>query len=377
MSSKIDSRELIKSKFLKKTRTFVVNSTPDIDYIDEPIIDLYDVQSQPSVGEPLYDYLVDDPLSKEYNEDEIQNNNIFICMYKKNTGLVLPYVTYYLIETANILQFPNLNFTEPGEDDSDDDNNNDDVIQPQDVHLESDEENTDNMNSGENINDEEKPAISGGVDDILFNQCSQYIQNISEKGSNLSYEQYKGFIKSEEEDIYCFLDITDIIINDENLPQFTSCIIDEIVRSNQRKGLPIIDNINKMFKNETIIRHLVDQNDVLIHNPIIVYLCENINDEIVNSVYETENSQTVSLVGDETEHPIVGNGYLFTSSIIDETVVSRAKRFALFHYDAVYVLHEPFIESEYELVSDESCVSFLSDGKEYWSTNNISLFNEL
>ena len=381
MSSKLDSRELIQDKFLKKTRTFIVNSTPDIDYIEEPIIYLDDDQSEHSINETFYDYLVDDPLSKEYNEDELQNNNVFVCMYKKNTELVLPYITYYLIENNNTMQFFKLNITEPvqDEDGNADTDGDDNFIEPTYIDEDLQEEKQDNMKSVENIDNNEKKGnstISGGGDDVLFNRCSQYIQNISEEGSNITYDCYKGFIQSEG-DIYCFVDITDIYTKDENLYDFTTCIIDEIIRSKQVNGKNINSKITNIFKNESLLRYMVNQNDVLINNPIIVYLCENNNDQIINSVYETDDSQTISIIGNDTEHPVVGDGHLFSTKIIDESIASRVKRFVLFHYDAVFVLHEPLEASEYDLISDVGCVSFLADGKEFWSTKNINIFNEI
>jgi len=322
-------------------------------------------------------------FSKEFNHDSeyLKDKSVFICMYKQNYELTLPYITYYLTANDNILQFQNMQpFTdeqsrstmEEPEDDAE-------YIMP---HEEEDtilrEENIDLKEGMENLREQENPSIYGGGDDILFDQCSRYIQNIFENNSNISYEQYKGFIESDDGNIYTFFDITKNEINNENIERFVPCIIDEIIRSMQINGKQISDNVSLLFNNEKQLCYMINQHEVLIYKPIIVYLCENNHDnEIVNSVYETENSQSVSLVGDETEHPIVGTGHLFTNSIIDQSIANRVKRFVLFNYNAVHVLHEPFDINDYELVADESCISFLSNGREYWSTKNINMFTPL
>ena len=53
------------------------------------------------------------------------------------------------------------------------------------------------------------------------------------------------------------------------------------------------------------------------------------------------------------------------------------KRYALFHNNAVYVLHESFTKSEYDLISDNACICFISENIEYWSVKNVDLFAEI
>jgi hypothetical protein len=96
----------------------------------------------------------------------------------------------------------------------------------------------------------------------------------------------------------------------------------------------------------------------------------------VNSTYSDTN-HSISFTSEKIEHPIVGNTYLFTSKLFDVSTANICKRYALFHNNAVYVLHEPFIATEYDVIPDNACVCFISDGIEYWSVKNIDLFAEI
>jgi hypothetical protein len=103
-----------------------------------------------------------------------------------------------------------------------------------------------------------------------------------------------------------------------------------------------------------------------------------VNDEYVNVKYvDAGDKSTLSMISDKVNDQVVGNGYLFSSTALDTSETPQLKRYALFHQDATYVLHEPFITSEYELIKDNACVCFLSEGVEYWSVKNMDLFLEV
>ena len=435
----IDSRDLLRKKFMKKTHIHSSDSISksNISYVNEPEQALNLDDSSTHDSDKQYNYLFDDPLSREFNHDEttLDDKRIFVCLYKQNFDLALPYITYSLINYNDKLDFPNINLTalttelhstntskmqllsndtiesdeqeiisdneevddeEVDDEEVDDTNseNSQDILpieynededsnseNSQDILLTEDNEdedsnienklhdNVDETNSANNIINNDKN------DDYLFARCSQYINNNVILEDNISYECYKGFIELDG-NIYTFFDVTDVEFNDNFNESSTNCTIDELMQQKKVPGLLISENISKLFNAENILKYIYDVNNKPIYNPITVYLCEEVDDEYVNSTY-SDTSHSISLTSEKIEHPIVGNTYLFTSKLLDVSTANMCKRYALFHNNAVYVLHEPFIATEYDLIQDNACVCFISDGIEYWSVKNIDLFTEI
>ena len=380
MANIIDSRELIREKFLKKTRlTTMTEYIPEINFLNE--------QEHPDdirehVHDTSYAYLADDPLSREHTFDKQDNRSIFLCMYRTHNELVNPYITYSLISENNMLVFPNIKpsynevgITEPNIIDTnssiDDEDADETFIQPSDNLTQDDE----NINDTLRTNDEPTTENMPENDDFLFVQGSRYINNISVNNNQISHDCYKGFIKTDDA-IYTFFNISDIELTDDFNAKHKNCILDEIINIKHVNGIQIEPTITNLFRTENEITYIYDKQHSPIHYPIRVFLCENINGEYMNSKY-ADDKEIVSLIEEKIDHPVVGNGYLFTHNMIDTSFVKTTKRFALFHSDAVYVLHEPFIQSEYEVITDNACVCFLSDGTEYWSVKNIDLFSEI
>ena len=473
----IDSRELIREKFMKKTRIHnTIKSDSIVSYVNESEqkLDLDDSSMYDS--EKKYNYLFDDPLSREFEYDDttLLDKQIFVCLYKQNTDLALPYITFSLVNSNNMLSFPNITIpiisdnldtinseavdesivdktvesdviqeneeaveneiidekeedletkieTEVNNeveseiiDENIDTSDNDEVENSQEILPieETDNENNDiennqdNLSNPENINEDPSDEISQDDipsekddnennidanienidtsinnenddenDDYLFTQCSQYINNNVVLESNITYECYKGFVEFDG-NIYAFFDITYFDYNDNFIDNTTNCTIDELMQSKKIPGLIISENVSNLFHTENILQNIYDMNNKPIHNPITVYLCENVDGEYINSTnLDTNNS--MSLITEKIDHPVVGNTYLFTSKLLETSNVDKYKRYALFHNDAVFVLHEPFIKNEYDMIQDNACVCFMSEGIEYWSVKNIDLFAEI
>ena len=429
----IDSRDLIRKKFMKKTHTHGsdTKSDPTISYVNEPdqVLDIDDSSRQDS--DKVYNYLFDDPLSREFNYDEttFDDKRIFVCLYKQNNDLALPYITYSLIDYNNTLSFPNIDVSanptksslssdetivtnEPdgfSEDEVTDEvtdeysnsENSQDILpmEVNDTEEETIEKSQDILPMEENdteeetiennqdilpVGDEDNIVVNNAniennmdekTDDYLFVRGSQYIKNNVSVEDNIPYDCYKGFVELDG-NIYTFFDATDIDFNDDFNDKTTNCTIDELMQLKKVPGLFISENISNLFNTENILKHICDTNNTPIYNPITVYLCEAVDDEYVNSAYSDTNN-SMSLISEKIEHPIVGNTYLFTSKLLDTSNANIYKRYALFHHNAVYVLHEPFVRSEYDIIEDNSCVCFMSEGIEYWSVKNIDLFTEI
>lgn len=214
-------------------------------------------------------------------------------------------------------------------------------------------------------------------DDFLYVQGSQYIRKYLVNAEDLNEKCYKGFVESAD-NVYLFFDVTDVELTQEFSDNHTNCIIDELVNKKRVLDLQIDDAASSLFTtNHKLVYVYHDKTHKPIHYPIRVYLCESINDEYANVKYVDADKSSVSMISDKVYHPVVGNGYLFTSTALDASDMPSLKRYALFHQDAIYVLHEPFINTEYDLIADNMCVCFLSEGVEYWSVKNMDLFLEI
>jgi CubicO group peptidase (beta-lactamase class C family) len=249
-----------------------------------------------------------------------------------------------------------------GESDADDDDHAADYIPPIDLEV------------------DEQPATENNIDsdDYLYKQGSQYIKKYLVNTKDIGEECYKGFVEHAG-NIYLFFDVADIELTSEFSDNHTNCIIDELVNKKRALDLPIEQATSSLFAtNRALIYIYGDKTHKPIHYPIRVYLCESVNDEYANVKYvDAGDNSTVSMISDKLNDPVVGNGYLFTSTALDASETPQLKRYALFHHDATYVLHEPFIVSEYELIADNACVCFLSEGVEYWSVKNMDLCLEV
>jgi CubicO group peptidase (beta-lactamase class C family) len=258
-----------------------------------------------------------------------------------------------------------------GEDGDDDDADDADYIPP--IDLELDEPPRTEMPPPETISEN---AVE--TDNFLYEQGSQYIKKYLVNTTDIGHECYKGFVESAG-NIYLFFDITDIELTNEFSDNHTNCIIDELVNKKRVLDLPVGDATSSLFAtNHKLIYVYHDKTHKPSHYPIRVYLCESINDEYANVKYvDAGDKSTVSMISDKVNDQVVGNGYLFTSTALDVSETPSLKRYALFHHNATYVLHEPFIISEYDLITDNTCVCFLSEGVEYWSVKNMDLFLEI
>ena len=258
------------------------------------------------------------------------------------------------------------------------------------VNAECDAENVDDEHDDADDNAEYIPPIDLEVDDaqtpsedvidsvdFLYEQGSQYIKKYLINADDITEECYKGFIENAG-NIFLFFDVTEIELTSEFSDNHTNCIIDELVNKKRALDLPIEDAASSLFAATNKLIYMYDDNTHKpVHYPIRVYLCESINDEYTNVKYVDADKSTLSMISDKVNDPVVGNGYLCTSTALDTSETASLKRYALFHHDAIYVLHEPFIKSEYDLIADNACVCFLSEGVEYWSVKNMDLFLEI
>ena len=222
------------------------------------------------------------------------------------------------------------------------------------------------------------PENASDSSDFLYEQGSQYLKKYVVNTEDINEECYKGFVEHAG-NIYAFFDVTEIDLTAEFSDNHTNCIMDELVNKKRVLDLQVDDAASSIFAtNHKLIYVHDDKTHKPIHYPIRVYLCESVNDEYANVKFvDAADKSSLSMISDKVHHPAVGNGYLFTSTALDASETMGLKRYALFHNVATYVLHEPFINTEYDLITDNACVCFLSEGVEYWSVKNMDLFLEI
>lgn len=368
MAKPVDSRILIRDKFLKQSRNLTVEHiNPQVNFIGIPA-ESSDVQPEDLAhnGDNSSSYLIDDPLSREFHYDESAPPPIFVCLYTQHTDLTKPYISYYLINNNNSFSFPSkTSQTISGgavDNDEDEDEDEESYIQPAELDAPL-----------------IPPVLASDPEDFLYIQGSQYVEKYLITKDAFTLECYKGFIELDG-NVYTFFDVTELDFNPDFNLKHTACVIDEIVNKKEVYGIPIAESIQNLFVNNNTLLYNYDNNSLKpIASPICVYACENDSEtgKYTNSKSIDVDGSTLSLLSNQVHHPVVGKTYLFTSALLDPASASQIKRFALFHSDAVYVLHEPFLATEYDLIVENECVCFLSEGIEYWSVKNRDLFSEI
>jgi len=418
MIDHVDSRILIRDKFLKKTRNITIDRPNDsVRFLGVPeqtpdIIPRY----SKAMDETKYTYLPDDPLSRETAYSLDNHPPIFVCVYTQQDELLLPYISYYLVKGSNSLMFPDANTTELTSGQSsqiESDSLSEGTADENDSLSEGTADENDSLSEEENLQDYIQPFEDKGEedadaepivgeqitrvpdevalseplidihtqhenDDLFFVKGSRYINNYLDNENQIKLECYKGYIESDG-NIYIFFDITNLDFIEDFYNKHVSCIIDEIVNKKQVNDMLIDTIVSNLFITNAILRYFYEEKTFTpIHYPIRVYLCEDDDNEYTNATYDdAADHSTVSMISNPVYHPVVGKTYLFTNDLLDASDLPNIKRFALFHSDSVYVLHEPFITSEYDLIDEADCICFLSEGIEYWSVKNRELFSEI
>jgi hypothetical protein len=385
------SLQTIKDKFLHQTRRVTTDANAQVSLLGIPdnITDDNVVGENEAINNHSYTYLTDDPLSRIVNYDIDNHPPLFVCMYTQHYDLTLPYIKYYLVQRGNYLMFPEAsNISNPNTHEGVELNEQGKSMETENTELpkeneELPEENTDIINESQPVLLPELKLVNPGNtqvpenEDFFYEQCSQYIKKYMETDDELSVECYKGYVEHDG-NIYLFVDVTDTHFNGEFDNVLVPCIIDEIINTKRVDELLIGEPITELFvKNAVLTYFYNDATNKPLGYPICVYVCENIDDTNTYKNSKLAEQSSISMVTNHIHHPVVGRTYLFTTVTLNSYETPVVKRYTLFHQDATYVLHEPFIKTEYELIVDNECVCFLSDGIEYWSVKNVSLFSEI
>lgn len=354
-------REYILSKFMT-TSASVSSSTMENTQIDESLKKDIEEQEEPqeiisseiedeSVEPREFDktletknreffYLLDDPLTKEFsfNRDLTQNYTLYLCCYKMNKVLDMPFLEFYLEKIGLEYEFPN-------------------KILYADVFKQ-------DLTNAENIKD---------IDDIFVEQCSLFLKEKTNM-ENLE-EYYKGFIEQDKKIIAVF-DCTDLTILDteERTISQNWAILEEILDKGSIVNTPMSLLVIDSFKNNKILCQIQTRERESIPVPRILYMCEKNGDEYKNTYFNEDetNFNTITVMNGMVNHPILRDVYLFSRKPIDETNVNKIKRFVLFINEKILIKGE-LLEAN---IPEEPVIGFIENEKEFWCTKSPKFFTE-
>lgn len=342
---------ILKNKFSifdksQKSSTIQPNSNVVLNEI-EPDNDINDdVNGSAIRTNKSYHFLEDNynPLSKIFGDfnDLTRSYRIHLCIYKINLECKTPFIQF-LVNNTDIPSFPNID---------------DFVCQT----VEDVEPNT-----------------------IFMNKCIYEIVNILNIhnifGVELLEKMYKGFVEQDDNIFVVFECLTEL---DHIATKITRwCILAEII-DDVKIDNKFMNPIMKSFLSQNLfMTEIFDINDNVYQNPIILYLCENGQDE-----NEIIIGTTTRFIDTTMKHEWLGEYYFFTSddSIID---ISNSKtilqRYAVFTDNSKYVLSDiSKINDNQKKVflrnsSDSLVLSvyFHQGGKQYWYVKNNNNFTRI
>ena len=151
--------------------------------------------------------------------------------------------------------------------------------------------------------------------------------------STFSQPQFQGFIQSvvQEDTIYAFINISHF---QAKKGVFGS--MDEIVNKHSILNIPISAHVFELFYQYPSLIHLKNQWGNQVELPSLLYRCT-FEDNVYKNVQET-NKDTISIIDDRIEHPILGNSFIFSCEPIDDSTISSTKRYLCFLSNPLHLM---------------------------------------
>jgi hypothetical protein len=270
-------------------------------------------------------------LSREFGlcaEPNGKIYKIYICPYNFNKECDLPFLEY-LLELGNNAEynFPYFQFVCP----------------------DSKKTSFSFTNMWSRILGNEEPVEDEVVDELsaghtyFMNQCLLRILemiDIQDTGDpDLLARIYKGFVEHGNNSIYVIFDFTGLVLK-ETKANRRWAIMDEILVHGAILGYKINEEIGAMFRANTFLAFITDENGLHIELPSVLYICGlDAKGDYIN-LYQSDDKSTFSLFNERINHPNLGNVYIFSLTPLPSSKgnVSRIRRFVGFTPDAQYVL---------------------------------------
>jgi glutaredoxin-related protein len=187
--------------------------------------------------------------------------------------------------------------------------------------------------------------------------------------ANALSDIYKGYIQDKEDEsiIYVFLDFSRFKIRKDKTVKRIWATVDEIYYCRQVLGIPLHPTVGRLFEGRPSIMYIKDKTRDNIEIPSIMYLCELGATGSYKNVYNTESEmdedvgeQSLSLIDDRIDHPVLGNFYYFSTDPLQFTGdIFNIRRFVGVLENPLYVLH-PLTDVVHKKAADESTIGKVS-----------------
>lgn len=308
--------------FKDRDNSIIVKRVQDDDYtINSNYSDTdSDDDSKEGVQEEHYSYLDEnkEELSTIFDLCDNETNilkkySVYICGYQVQVSYKTPYVQYLLVQEGDKHEFPFFSFQCATN-----------------ISSSNDDENT--------------------TKQVFFqNECMKHLLKFIEplEGNNdeptPSFPQFQGFIqhKVQEDSIYVFMNIDNF-----QPKKGLFGVMDEIVNQHSILNRTIAPHVYQLFYEYPSLIHIKNKWGNRVEFPTILYRCTYENGNYQN--IQSEDDDTMSIIDDRIEHPILGNSFIFSCEPIDESNASTLKRYIGFLEDPLYLMKplDFFDESE-------------------------------
>jgi hypothetical protein len=198
------------------------------------------------------------------------------------------------------------------------------------------------LGTSEPVEEEVVDELSAGHT-YFMNQCLLRILDMIDiqdaEDPDLLIRIYKGFVQHGENSIYAIFDFTGLVLK-ETKANRRWAIMDEILVHHAVVGYKINEELSVMFKANSFLIFIVDENGMHIDLPSVLYMCGLDSKGDYINLYQSDDKSTFSLFNERVNHPSLGNVYIFSLSPLPSSKgnVSRIRRFVGFTPDAEYVL---------------------------------------
>jgi glutaredoxin-related protein len=215
----------------------------------------------------------------------------------------------------------------------------------------------------------------GPVHVYFKNECNKMILDIMNLDGHTDADAlsdiYKGYVQDKVDPsiVYAFFDVSRFQIRGDKETKRVWASMDELYYCRQVFGIPVRQSVVDFLEETPAAMFVKNQDREDIEIPTTLYLCE--LSELgyyVNSysVEEDEPSdQSLSLIDDRIDHPILGNFYYFTTDPLEYTSPSifTIRRFTVLLEDPLYVVH-PLTEIVHKATANKNVLTKTSSALE-------------
>jgi hypothetical protein len=270
-------RELLINRFMRVQPSQIIN-----DSINDSNIDLdlpMDTHTPTNTTQdidiiPHYKYLSEPSFALNISSDISPSDEYTIipCVYIMNMDLQIPFLQYmFMYDTDSEYNF--INFTL--------DNTNINTIRENESKIQIVEENDTKITMNDEIHHE------------IIHQCSKNLQENNIIDTELDNNQYRGYIKQDDNKLYIFIDCTNIKMNKVNNINFA--LMDEIINKKNILGYNINPEIIKLFEDNEILTIITDINNTPTILPLVAYICKINQHDMYQNIYTTDGENDIYL----------------------------------------------------------------------------------